>query len=487
MKVERVDRKRARRGTAVVATIAALSAIALPAAARLFWYQGQTLVPEGQTPSSSTPSSSQVLEGQTLLLFEGQTSLQGLAHSRSDVAPSAPAPKCEEGNGGISLPAGFCATIFADKLGAARHPVVAPNGDVYIALAVRRSAASTGGIAVLRDTDDDGKADQQQTFGVIGGGGLALGGDFLFVDARTAILRYRLTKGVMVPTGEPDTIVSGLPSGGHSTRDIALDGKGNLFVNVGSMTNVCLPGGRGVPQIAPDPCPELEARAGVWKFSATQIGQKFSPATRFVTGLRNGVGLKWNARDNALYATQHGRDQLFQQFPQLYDQKKGAENPAEELMKLEAGDDFGWPYCYYDIDLKRLVLAPEYGGDAKMPGRCTNKKNPVVAFPGHWAPNAVEFYSGTKFPAKYRDGAFVAFHGSWNRAPEPQGGFKVAFAPAKQFKFDGTYEVFADGFGGSGDPAQGPYRPTGLTTMPDGSLLITDDKAGRVWKVIYTR
>ena len=452
MKVEQMDRKRARQGTAVLAAVTALSVIAVAGAFQAFHWQ----------PESGASVGADI----------------GAHHS---------APKCDEGNGGITLPAGFCASVFADKLGAARHPVVAPNGDVYIALAVRRSTATTGGVVVLRDTDDDGKADKQEAFGAIGGGGLALNKDFLYLDARTAILRYRLTKGVMVPAGEPDTIVSGLPSGGHSTRDIALDGKGNMFVNVGSTTNVCLPGGRGVPQKAPDPCTELETRAGVWKFSDSKIGQKFSPQTRFVTGLRNAVGLKWNGRDNALYATQHGRDQLFQQFPQLYDQKKGAENPAEELMKLEAGDDFGWPYCYYDIDLKRLVLAPEYGGDAKMPGRCSNKKNPVVAFPGHWAPNAVEFYTGNKFPAKYRDGAFVAFHGSWNRTPEPQSGFKVAYAPSKLWKFDGTYEVFADGFGGTGDLAQGPYRPTGLTTMPDGSLLITDDKAGRVWKVMYTR
>ena len=406
----------------------------------------------------------------------------------NDAPVTAKAPQCEVGNGGITLPPGFCASVFADKLGPARHPVVAPNGDVYIALAVRRSAATTGGIAVLRDTDNDGKADKQETFGAIGGGGLALSGDFLYVDARDAILRYRLTRGVMVPTAAPDTIVSGLPTGGHSTRDIALDGKGNMYVNVGSTTNVCIPQGRGTPVLkAPDPCAELETRAGIWKFSDSQTGQKFSAQQRFVTGLRNGVGVKWNARENALYSTQHGRDALFQSFPQYFSQKKGAENPAEELMKLEAGDDFGWPYCYYDIDLKKLVLAPEYGGDGNTAARCASKKAPVVAFPGHWAPNALEFYSGTKFPARYRDGAFVAFHGSWNRAPEPQAGFKVVFAPARQSKFDGTYEVFADGFGGNGDLAQGPYRPTGLTTMPDGSLLITDDRAGRVWKVMYTR
>ena len=293
----------------------------------------------------------------------------------------------------------------------------------------------------------------------------------------------------MVPAGAPDTIVSGLPTNGnHFSRDVAVDGKGNLFVNVGSATNVCQ-AGRDLAAKGADPCVELETRAGIWKFSDSKIGQVFSKETRYVTGLRNGVGLTWNKKDGGLYSTQHGRDSFFDGFPSLYTAKKSAENPAEEIMKLEPGDDFGWPYCYYDNDLKKLILAPEYGGDAKMQGRCTTKKNPLVAFPGHWAPNAMEFYTGTKFPAKYRDGAFVAFHGSWNRAPEPQAGYRVAFAPAKGGKFDGSYETFADGFpGAAADPAAtGTYRPTGLLSLPDGSMLISDDKVGRIWKVIYTK
>lgn len=400
------------------------------------------------------------------------------------------APACEAGNGGITLPPGFCATVFADKLGAARHPVAVPSGDVYIAMQPRTTgAAATAGVAVLRDTDNDGKADKQEYFGPYGGGGIAIQGNHLYLDARAVILRYTLKRGEMVPTTPPDTIVTGLPAnGGHSSRELALDGKGNLYVNVGSATNVCQPGRDG-KAMGIDPCVELETRAGIWKFSDSQLGQKFTPGARYVTGLRNAVGLAWNPKDNSLYSTQHGRDSFVQSFPQFYDQKKSAENPAEEFMKLQPGDDFGWPYCYYDNDLKRLVLAPEYGGDAKMPGRCTSKKLPLVAFPGHWAPNALEFYSGNQFPAKYRDGAFIAFHGSWNRAPEPQAGYRVVFVPAKQNKFEGTYETFADGFAGLGDAdrTQGAYRPMGLTTMPDGSMLITDDKVGRVWKVMYQK
>jgi len=405
------------------------------------------------------------------------------------VSSRSAAPICEAGNGGITLPSGFCAVVFADKLGAARHMAVSADGYVYVAMQRGRGPATAPGVTVLRDTDGDGKADKQETFGTLGGGGIAVSGNFLFVDARSAIIRYTLAKGQMVPTGTPDTIVSGLPTNGnHVSRDLAIDGKGSLFVNVGSATNVCQVG-RELSAQGADPCVELETRAGVWKFSDSKMGQVFSKDTRFVTGLRNGTGLTWNRKEGVLYSTQHGRDSFFQGFPQLYTQQKSAENPAEEIMKLEAGDDFGWPYCYYDIDLKKRVLAPEYGGDAKAQGRCTTKKGPLVAFPGHWAPNAMEFYYGTKFPAKYRDGAFVAFHGSWNRSPEPQAGYRVAFAPAKNGKYDGSYETFADGFpGGAADPsAAGTYRPTGLLTLPDGSMLISDDKVGRIWKVIYTK
>jgi glucose/arabinose dehydrogenase len=399
------------------------------------------------------------------------------------------ATKCDAANGGLTLPPGFCATVFADALGGTRHPVAAPNGDVFIALQTQRTKTPSGGIVVLRDVNRDGVADTTQYFGPFGGGGIALEGTSLYVDAKTAIVRYTIPVGAMMPSAGPDTIVSGIPSdGNHTSRDLMLDGKGNLYVNVGSATNSCQekdrsPGSRGI-----DPCVELETRAGIWKFSDSQKGQNFSSAERFATGIRNAVGLAWNAHTNLLYATQHGRDQLSGNWPALYTEQKSANNPAEELLQVNAGDDFGWPYCYYDIDLKHLVLAPEYGGDAKSVGRCSSKKAPIVAFPGHWAPNALAFYTGSTFPAKYRDGAFIAFHGSWNRNGEPQAGYRVVFAPAKDWAFDGTYETFADNFAGSGaaDPSKGLYRPTGLISTPDGALVITDDKTGRVWKVWYT-
>ena len=133
-----------------------------------------------------------------------------------------------------------------------------------------------------------------------------------------------------------------------------------------------------------------------------------------------------------MFAIQHGRDQLFQNWPKLYTAKQSADLPAEELVALRRGGDYGWPECYYDQLQKRLVLAPEYGGDGgHKAGVCDKKLAPVVGFPGHWAPNDMLIYTGNQFPAAYQDGAFIAFHGSWNRAPEPQGGYNVVFQPLK--------------------------------------------------------
>ena len=128
-------------------------------------------------------------------------------------------------------------------------------------------------------------------------------------------------------------------------------------------------------------------RAGIWRYDPTRLHQVHDVAQRFATGIRNAVGLAWSPGLHALYATQHGRDALHDSYPKLYSVEKSDDTPSEELLKVEAGGDYGWPYCYHDRVLRRLVLAPEYGGDANKAGRCADKKLPVLAFPGHWAPD----------------------------------------------------------------------------------------------------
>lgn len=397
------------------------------------------------------------------------------------------AAACDADNAGLTLPPGFCASVFADGLGGARHMTVAPNGDVLVMRQTRAPNDSfPGGVVVLRDANKDGRADHRTSFGPVGGTGIVLEGTTLYVDGRSAILRYQFPAGATAPTGEPDTIVKGLPTRGHAARNFVLDGAGGMYVNVGSMTNSCQERDRQNESKGVDPCTELETRAGIWKFSSRETGQVFSSAARFATGIRNAVGLAWHPTERALYATQHGRDQFFQNWPALYTEQQSTDQPAEEFIKVAAGDDFGWPYCYYDTGLKHLVLAPEYGGDAKTAGRCASKKTPLVAFPGHWAPNGLFFYTGSSFPARYRDGAFIAFHGSWNRAKGQHAGYNVVFVPANRGRYTGAYEVFADKFATTLDPSGAEHRPTGLAVTPDGALLVSDDKGGRIYRITYS-
>ncbi|MBC7788543.1 MAG: PQQ-dependent sugar dehydrogenase [Anaerolineae bacterium] len=393
---------------------------------------------------------------------------------------------CDADNGGITLAPGFCASVFADSLGRARHVAVAPNGDVYIAIANQQGRQ--GGIVALRDTGDGGRADVTARFGDNGGTGIAVHRGSLYFATDAAVLRYPLTAGALQPSGAPDTIVTGLPSDrSHRAKEIAFGADGALYVNIGSPTNSCQVADRQSGSPGQDPCPDLETRAGIWRFDAARKGQTQANGTRFATGLRNIVALAFDPSGQTLYGAQHGRDQLHQNWAGSYTAEQSAEQPSEEFFRITQGGDFGWPYCYHDNSLGMKVLAPEYGGDGRTQGRCADKGAPLMAFPGHWAPNALLFYAGSAFPAHYRGGAFIAFHGSWNRAPLPQAGYKVVFIPFTSGNPTGTYEVFADGFKGADSiaaPTEARYRPMGLAQAPDGSLYITDTEKGRVWRVI---
>lgn len=422
-----------------------------------------------------------------------------LAVSGSSIqAQGTRAPGCDADNAGLTLPAGFCAGVFARGVPAARHIAVASTGDVFvISNSGRAGRGGTGpqrGVYRLRDANNDGKADSVERVADGTGSGLWIANNALYAEGGgSMIVRYPFAPNGSDLTGAIDTIVTGLPTGGnHPTRDFVIRG-GDLFVNVGSATNACTQGGgrSGAPITQPDPCVELPTRAGVWKFSATEKNQVFSTAQRFVTGLRNGVGISLNPNDNEVYSTQHGRDDLGRLGNQSFEYN--AENPGEEFFKLVAGADYGWPYCYYSVEEKKKVTAPEYGGDGKKTDRCANVQAPLYAFPGHWAPNASMFYAGTQFPAEYRDGVFVAFHGSWNRGPLPtdQKGFNITFLPMKNGQAAGTHRVFADGFRHltAVDSASAPYtrRPAGLGQAKDGALLVSDDQGGLIYRIVYAR
>jgi glucose/arabinose dehydrogenase len=380
----------------------------------------------------------------------------------------------------ITVPAGFCIEQVADSLTTLRHFAVAPNGDVYAALQGTRNAP--GGLVVLHDTNRDGVYDTRTKLYEKGGHEVVVRGpNEVYFTTNDAVMRIRLAAGDKVVA--VDTIVEGLPAAsGHVTKSIAFDRAGALYVDIGSQTNSCQVQDRGNKSPGHDPCTELETRAGVWKFDATKPHQTQATATHFATGLRNVVALTSHPVTGELYGVQHGRDQLAANWG--FTNEQSAELPAEILVHIRQGDDYGWPYCYYDQIQGKNVLAPEYGGDGKEIGRCASKKAPIAGFPGHWAPQAIVFYTGTAFPARYRAGAFIVFHGSWNRAPLPQAGFKVVFQPLNGSQAGGKYEVFAQGFENTKvGTTNRVTQPLGLATGPDGSLFVGSDTGGKIWRI----
>ncbi len=406
---------------------------------------------------------------------------------------------CPGDNGGLSLPAGFCATIFADALGQVRHMAFGPGGVLYVnswsgSYFPGSSPPAGGFLIALKDSQGTGHADQIVRFGPTkadgdaGGSGVAVYGGYVYAETNDKIVRYALPPGGGAPTGVAQVVLSGMPLGGdHPMHPFIIGAKGELFVDMGTATNSCQPRNRAAEVPGAQPCTEKETRGGIWLYDANKLGQAFSPKERYVSGVRNGEGLAFDA-DGRLFATQHGRDQLPENWPKLYPDKTSAnELPSEELMQLTRGADYGWPECYYDGVQQKLVLAPEYGGDGgKTVGLCAQRTGPVAAFPAHWAPNDLVIYTAQAFPTAYRGGAFIAFHGSWNRAPKPQGGYNVVFQPLANGQASGPYIVFADGFAGAKrDPLRAAYRPTGITVGPDGALYISDDVTGRIWRVTY--
>jgi len=422
----------------------------------------------------------------------------GPAHKPSNPATEAKSQACPNDGSGLTLPAGFCATVFADGIGHARHMVVSPSGALYVNTWSGRyygnDTPHPGGFLVaLQDKSGSGKADMTERFGETvqsggkGGTGIGMYKGSIFAEINDRIVRYRLPAGAIVPSGPADTIVSGLPLGGdHQMHPFAINAEGAMYVDVASATNSCQLKNRTLKSPGLNPCTELETRGGVWLFDANKTNQSFSPAERFATGIRNAEGFAIDA-SGRVFVTQHGRDQLHTNWPEVYKPDQEATLPAEVLLLLQHNGDYGWPECYYDAFVQKLVLAPEYGGDGgKTTGVCANKIGPVAVFPAHWAPNAMVLYDKTQFPERYRGGVFIGFHGSWNRAPYAQGGYNVVFQPLDGDHASGQCEIFADGFAGAvKSPAKAVHRPSGLAVGADGSLYVSDDIRGRIYRIVY--
>jgi len=400
--------------------------------------------------------------------------------------------KCDPDNGGLKLPPGFCAAVVAENNPTARHLVVAPNGDVFTSRqggGQRGGTPVPGGIVALRDKDGDGRLETRESFGTGSITGIALRNGYLYVAKFNSVERFKMTPGALKPANEtPEVVVSGLPGvPQHGDKGIAFDGRGSLYVNVGAPSNACQQPDRRPGAKGQDPCELLEKNGGIWKFDENKLGQKQEDGVRWATGLRQMPGIAFH--DGAAWIAMNNRDQLDQFWPDTFKQEDNANRPAEPLYRAaQQGTNFGWPYCFFDYTQKKFLTNPEYGGDGKSDARCAMFTPPVAAFPAHWAPVDLMFYTGTQFPQKYRGGAFIAFHGSWNRAPE-QAGYNVTFQPIANGKAAGAFEVFADGFTGKTTPIKAPgeaaARPDGVAQGPDGSLYISEDVKGKIWRVFY--
>lgn len=382
----------------------------------------------------------------------------------------------------IVLPVGFNASKTATDLGRTRHIAVAPNGDIYVKLEKLKDGK---GIYCLHDSNGDGTPDQVTGFGDYVGTGICIKNNYLYASSNSEVFRYKFKDGKADESAEEKIITGLLDQGQHNSKSITLDNAGNIYVNIGCPSNICQVADRQKGSPGQDPCPLLETAGGIWQFKADKLNQSYAQGVRYATGLRNVVGLDWNNDVNDLYVMQHGRDMLFQFYPEMFDAKSGALNPAEEMFRIKKGSDCGYPYCYYDNEKKQKLLNPEYGGDRVKTGPCDGKEKSIVQFPGHLAPNALLFYTGTLFPEKYRHGAFIAFHGSWNRSPEPQAGYFIVFVPFKNGLPSGNWEIFADGFAGK-NINRAKYRPCGLAQAPDGSIYVSEDNNGTIWNINYT-
>lgn len=391
--------------------------------------------------------------------------------------------RCAGDNGSLDLPPGFCATVFAEDLGEARHITVSPGGIVFVATA-------DGGVIALRDDDDDGVADHQSSFGDVGGNGIAWHDGHLYFAQDDRIVRWALADDDMRPDDDAEIVVSGLVADGdHTNKSIAFAGDGSLLVNIGSATNACQVDNRepGSPGI--DPCPELAIRAGIWRFVPGDVPRTAPEGQRYASGIRNAVALAVEPVTGELVTVSNGRDQLYENWPEIYTAADDLRLPGEELRVVEQGADYGWPYCYHDPDLGRMILAPEYGGDGLVMDRCADVVPPEHVFGAHWAPLGMHFYGGRMFPSRYSGGAFVAFHGS-RFAPNATGdlpGYSVVFVPFDGGEPTGEHETFATEFAGDARPLpdEAEHRPVGLAEAADGSLYIGDDQGGRIWRVYY--
>lgn len=353
----------------------------------------------------------------------------------------------------LYAPAGFKVNVFVDGLTHPRSLALAPGGDVFV------TESASNRIRVLRDSTGDGDAELRAVFADASNGmerpfGLVFAGSSLYVAGTTTIRRFAYEPG-RLQVGDSGQIVASLTSStsGHWTRDLALSKDGDrMYVSIGSATNVSV---------------ESPPRATVQEMNLDGSSQR-----TLASGLRNPVGLAVHPKTGAVYTVVNERDGL------------GDDLVPDFMAHLEPGDFYGWPYAYLAPDLldpRRMT-----NGVSESPEWASTTKTPAVLFQAHSAPLGIAFYDGDSFPPEYKYGAFVAFHGSWNRSSAT--GYKVVFVP---FGADGSpagyYQDFLTGFLVSANSPNAWGRPVDLLVLGDGSLLVSDDANGVIYRIQYYR
>ncbi len=395
----------------------------------------------------------------------------------------------------LILPPGFEAMVVFEGTGESREIYIREDGDIFVSLAGLRDAPHILGLR-----DDDGNyvidtitkfyhlttPESQRTPRVH----IEYFNDYLYAVENEQLVRMHLPPGQLTPDGEIEVIVDRIPyQRGHRARTLSIDDDGRVYVNIGAPSNVCQAERTTTGSPGLDPCPQLEQHAGIWRWRGDVLHQQREDGELFAGGIRNAVAQTWDPVYGGLYVGQMGRDRLNSLWPDRFDSSQNAELPSEEFFRAEKGQNYGWPYCYYDHLQGKKVLAPEYGGDGVTIGRCSEFSLPQVTFPGHYSPSSIAFYHVDQFPAHYHGGAFVALKGSWNRAPMPQDGYIVAYVPFSDGAPTGEWEVFANGFKGFAtlyERGNAVYRPQSVFIHPDGSLYILDNNKGRIWRVTYS-
>jgi glucose/arabinose dehydrogenase len=371
----------------------------------------------------------------------------------------------------LTIPAGFRVTLFADKLQFARFMALAPNGDVLLAEPVTRA----GKITILRDADGDGVAEWRETFatGLNRPFGLAFWKNYLYVGNNDSVVRFAYERGQTKAQGEPERIAE-LPASdaaldqdtatrlniplnqtrgyNHWTRNVIFNPDGTkMYVTIGSATN-------STPE---DPSNGV-SRAAIHEYNPDGSGHR-----EFAGGLRNPVGLAFFPGTSTLWTAVNERDHL------------GDDLVPDFITSVRAGGFYGWPYSYIGKHLDPTVKP-------QRPDLVATAIAPDVLLPSHAAALGLLFYTGSQFPADYRNSAFIALHGSINRSQ--LAGYSVVRVPFRNGVPAGPPQDFLTGFIARDDDEKQVWgRPVGLLQLPDGSLLVSDDGGNRIWRVSYVR